>query len=549
MRTQRLTQSVGLALISSILAVASGGCSVQTPSAILGPGTVASAATVSDTNPCNPSPNCTAPEPADAKPQLPAHRPYGHFDLPDGRKAPWYMVPFDEQGHCQATKTTESIIQEIKSQGTSPFTDIFLFSHGWNNDWEDANNLYYCWITQYLEFHKANNGRRINPLFVGIVWPSTAFALPGEEPPGLGPHTFSGFVSEERNEISSLARSIKATVNAKTQNDLQQFYRLTQRGSSIPPYLKPGDVKTLANILASVFVNLVDSDLAPNPHVAPAFVANVDPSTAQTTAAQGFAQIWNAIGSSQPPSTSFDPTIAKGFISLMRDLDPRTIVRIATVWQMKDRAGVVGRGGVADLLGQLLNAGQSTKVHLVGHSFGAKVVLEALCSIPASRPVDSILLLEPAVSYACFDTNPVSDEPQLQGGYVDARNRVIQPILCTYSKRDIPLHDLFQFVVRRPKDLGEEHHPLVEGNDPPPKFAALGGYGPKLGATSVEKVRFVDASTRYTFPPAMRIIGIDCTPSGTDVIRTASSPPGIYGHGDIRNCETFWVLFNQISPP
>ena len=55
-------------------------------------------------------------------------------------------------------------------------------------------------------------------------------------------------------------------------------------------------------------------------------------------------------------------------------------LRQATYWQMKNRAGTVGRHGLGPLLGRL-PAG--VRVHLVGHSFGARLVSFALAGLPA----------------------------------------------------------------------------------------------------------------------------------------------------------------------
>ena len=54
-------------------------------------------------------------------------------------------------------------------------------------------------------------------------------------------------------------------------------------------------------------------------------------------------------------------------------------LRGATYWQMKNRAGVVGRAGLGPLLGQLP---PGVRAHLVGHSFGARLVSFALAGLP-----------------------------------------------------------------------------------------------------------------------------------------------------------------------
>ena len=57
---------------------------------------------------------------------------------------------------------------------------------------------------------------------------------------------------------------------------------------------------------------------------------------------------------------------APGAAGGAQSLDPRQVIRVLTVYQMKDRAGVVGAFGVSELLRDLLNA-STARVHAIGH--------------------------------------------------------------------------------------------------------------------------------------------------------------------------------------
>ena len=64
-------------------------------------------------------------------------------------------------------------------------------------------------------------------------------------------------------------------------------------------------------------------------------------------------------------------------------------LRQATYWQMKNRAGVVGQRGLGPLLGRL--DATRVRVHLVGHSFGARLVSFALAGLPSGpSPVRAV---------------------------------------------------------------------------------------------------------------------------------------------------------------
>jgi len=206
-------------------------------------------------------------------------------------------------------------------------------------------------------------------------------------------------------------------------------------------------------------------------------------------------------------------------------LDPRHILRLFTVQQMKDRAGKVGANGVRALLYDLLSK-STAKLHLIGHSYGAKVVLSAVgFGGPPPRPVQSILLLQPAVSHLCFADNvPVSNKP---GGYHAVRQRVAASIMSTFSAHDFPLRKTFHLALRREDDLGEAR---IAGDDVPSKYAALGGYGPK-GAGEV-KIKALDVNQQYALQANGKIHAIE-------------SHHAIEGHGDISNRWTWWALYSQ----
>src|SRR5689334_12359381 len=126
--------------------------------------------------------------------RLPAG-PYKILEIEDGIKAPWYIIPFDKHGHCEGPLTQSHLLAAARDEA---YTDIFLFSHGWNNDWSVASQRYDEFIQGYSEMrhaHALKYPRTVRPLLVGIFWPSTSLVLPWEKGPqfaalpGDGPNT------------------------------------------------------------------------------------------------------------------------------------------------------------------------------------------------------------------------------------------------------------------------------------------------------------------------------------------------------------------------
>jgi len=158
--------------------------------------------------------------------------PYRTVDLADGELAPFYMMPFDKDGRSEAPLTRAHLLDALKG---GSFTDVFIFSHGWNNDWSDASSLYEHFLSGFRELRKSRNltyPRPFRPLLIGIIWPSTALVLPWEQGPQFAAAPANGAartdaeVAQERREIQALAEQV-----APESRD--RFYELTQRASDL----------------------------------------------------------------------------------------------------------------------------------------------------------------------------------------------------------------------------------------------------------------------------------------------------------------------------
>jgi hypothetical protein len=224
------------------------------------------------------------------------------------------------------------------------------------------------------------------------------------------------------------------------------------------------------------------------------------------------------------------PRAALRLGNVFKALDPRNLVKPFTVWQMKDRAGKVGANGIATLLSGLLTQANA-RVHVIGHSYGCKVVMTAICRLPAdSRRLHSALLLQPAVSQFAFAPQ-VPERPGVPGGFFKVLGRVIGPIVATFSANDVALTKMFHLALRRNDDLGEQ--PAIAGGSPS-KYGALGGFGPQASGAQILDIK--DPKQPYNWDVGGGIIGIRGT-------RTIS------GHGDISNPSTWWLAYTLAAAP
>ena len=446
--------------------------------------------------------------------------PLAMVDLPDGTKAPFYVVPFDAEGACSGPRTASEAVAAAAGA-----TDVFLFSHGWNNDWAAATGRYYDFLHQYSAMRAQRwdpPTRDYHPVLVGVFWPSEALVPEDRQAPAIAAEP--GLTPEALAEAAAARAELDAVADRLAPGDRARFYELADS----PAGLSGDEIGELAALVAPALAGppdeLGDPGAAPSPDELRAIGEKL-PAAASgptSTEAGGF------VDDGGPVAPAPAAPEAAGLLDTLKKLDPRELIRAATVLLMKDRAGRVGGRGVAELLRRLVDASPQVRVHLIGHSYGCKVMLSALSVGDApSRPVDSVLLLQPALSALCFATDV--DGTGRPGGYRPALERTRLPVITTFSSHDFPLTKVFQVAVRRASDLGEA---VIAGVPLPSKYAALGGFGP-YGA---------DADT-VVVQPRVPPEGYPVTSARVVAVQADSV---ISGHGAVTNPATAWMLLDQV---
>ena len=104
------------------------------------------------------------------------------------------------------------------------------------------------------------------------------------------------------------------------------------------------------------------------------------------------------------------------------------LLNLTTYFEMKQRAGTVAKNGVAPMVDAL--ADQVERIHLVGHSFGGRLVT-ATAANSRTNKIHSMSLLQAAFSHNGFSAS--------EHGFfrpVVSTMRVKGPILVTHTKND-----------------------------------------------------------------------------------------------------------------
>jgi hypothetical protein len=386
-----------------------------------------------------------------------------------GRDNPMYVLPFDKSGRTTAPHTLEHARATMRSGG---FTDVYLFSHGWNNDWATATARYRDFAEGLAAQGPDDPGRRA--LLLGIFWPSVLLVAPWERAPEM-----AGAREAADPAADALAGDLEpgaaARVRELAAGDLTAE-EADELAALLAPVAEPAGLAAAARALAGA---------APEP-----------------------GGDWGTV------TGAVDGPAAAGVLA---KLDPRNLIRAASVWQMKDRAGRVGTAAVAPLLHDAL-AGTRARVHCVGHSFGCKVMHSALAAREPVRRAHSLLLLQPAVNHLCFAP---------RGGYRAVLGRTTRPVFSTYSAHDVALTRFFHLAVRRAADRYEPR--IAAWPEPPSPYAALGGYGPREADELTQHVTLQPAGVPYALDPARPLAAVDAS-------------DGIAGHSAISTARTWWAL-------
>jgi len=432
--------------------------------------------------------------------------PHDYLESADGQRVPLYIIRFDKTGQCLNPQARNRLLAEAAHH-----SDAFLFAHGWNNDWSTALKRYRHFFAGYTDMrrqYKLPMPENYKPLLAGVVWPSTALVFGESEkgPKGENAAAMAAIMERQaQEEVEALADFLaseeeRAQLRALANHDELSDEQARQLASLVAGTLQSSDGEQPLEETFSV-----DDLLEGWAHL---------PSHEQL----------ESLASTGGEAQAAPITALKGW----KKYDPRIIYRLLTVMKMKDRAGAVGTKGVGPLLEGMLRDTMA-RVHLQGHSYGAKVVLSALCaSSRPARKAHSALLLQAAISRLCFaDKVPKETYP---GGYRSAPSRVERPILSTYSSMDFALYNLYHYVQWRARDVGE-HRFFPAGEDN--RRAALGGYGPRQAGE--KRIPIQDVRDTYLFDTGTPVFGLD------------GSNRQITGHGDMSNRHTWWALYSLVS--
>ena len=365
-------------------------------------------------------------------------------------KLPYTDVEFDAKGalaHPEELDVLEKLLADKRP------TDVIVVSHGWNNTAGQARALYDRLVDSLVAVRPRIDGARERTfVVVGVLWPSIQWAE--EENSGAGAGVEDDVAALEREisqriEDPAVRERLTALVpRLETSSDAQEEFVALLR-STLPRTTK-GEDKAGFEALTKAPVGEVleaarggtDSDAAP---AAVGGAASIDPA--------GLAPLDGDGGG------------AGFFDSIVRAA--RNLVNVSTYYTMKERAGVVGKKGVAPLLERIHADAEGARIHLVGHSFGGRAVTAA--ALATTAPVASLSLLQAAYSHFGMATD--WDGSGKSGMFAKVPSKVDGPVIVTHTRNDKAVGMAYPIASRLARQIGVA---LGDANDP---FGGIGRNG------------------------------------------------------------------------
>lgn len=408
---------------------------------------------------------------------------------------PYWEIQFDQAGRLG---DDGGLRGELPGAGLS---ELFVFCHGWNATQTSARDLSRAMIT--LLAAQAGTFAPTRAVgFVAVFWPSLLF--PDDDPqtapaaPSSGAALAAALVPAMPDHAAALTR-IGELLDAQPAGPepLQECLTLT-RGLITSP-----DLGALEDTGERVALE--------QPAAATASLL------AGMSTSIGTAEAWT------------DPLTA-----LWHGV--RDALRVASYFEMKMRAGVIGQAALGPLLDRLAPTGQGPRVHLLGHSFGARLISFALAGLPPDRvgpasPVKSLTLIQGAFSHFSFAA-PLPIDSTRQGHLAIERVRVDGPLLATHSGADRALGLWYPgaSLLSRVDDSLTAADPLADLSY---RWGAMGHDGYQQADAIALELR--PEGHPYPFSKAQ------CYRLRSDDIIAADQSPFAGAHSDIRHPQITWA--------
>ncbi|MFE0173963.1 serine-threonine protein kinase [Streptomyces sp. NPDC059002] len=412
---------------------------------------------------------------------------------------PYWELTFDADGDVDTAQREELLSGAERER----VTDLLVFAHGWNNEQRDARRLY----ARFFAPCQALSGARVRLGYVGVLWPAIRFAdepIPDFDPSAaaVAPAAAPGGPALDAVTRQALSRAFPGH-----EAELDRITELLAERSQVPSrcYEFGRLVRDLVSLRESHPARHFGED-----------TGDGEPAMLTDDAVQVCEILAAALDDEERPEL---------FGRLRKRLwnGAHELLRQGTYYAMKRRAGAVGQLGLGPAIGLLARDVPTVRVHLIGHSFGARLVSYALRGMPADvRSVKSVTLLQGAFSHYAFAERLPHDTSR-GGALHGVQRRIDGPLISCYSRHDAALGKLYPLASKLAGDSTS--------------FLNL---WERWGAIGYDGIRAVDGTERIKLGQA--VPGKGCVSvDAASVVRRGGPPSG--AHSDICHEELARVVF------
>ncbi|MFE0738148.1 serine-threonine protein kinase [Streptomyces sp. NPDC058855] len=360
---------------------------------------------------------------------------------------PYRELTFDQDGDGPPGQAAELVA--LARRGV---TDLVVFAHGWNNTPSGATRLYSDLFAPFPGLFPAG----VEAGYAGVVWPSMMFT---DEP--LPDYRALVTVLPEKERVVARLTELLGLAPAR-EEAFAEFGALLREladvdregvaaggpgaGEPVPAFLLADPVGVCA-----LFTEALG-----------------EPETGEEALGGGLRRYWKGA---------------------------REALRQATYYVMKARAGRVGEYGLGPLLVEVARAAPGLRVHLAGHSMGARLVAYALRGLPPGvRPVSSATLLQGAFSHYAFAAR-LPHDPGRSGSLRDMQLRVRGPVVACHSRHDAALGVMYPLASRLANDSESAAADAL---------GRLAARDPRWGAIGYDGVQAVPGTPARTLAEVLR---------------------------------------------
>lgn len=406
----------------------------------------------------------------------------------------FFALTFDGDGKPEPGDELRELEQHVTAVTA---TDAIVIAHGFRNDAHDATRIY----SGFLNTFRAHLGRpELAPaladrrfVVAGVYWPSKAFR-----------ETFDD-----------------DTEGTRSLGDADLMAKVAARLAGLKDSVAPSSAAHTAIDRAMVLLPTLQGNPAAQDEFLGLVLSLIGDSDADAT--EGVEQIRAQPGSELLARIDGSRDVFGSIAGRVNQF-----LNLTTWYLMKDRAGKVGAGGVADAIRRLRSKHPTLKIHLVGHSLGARLVAacsNALATTPPVHP-DSLMLLEGAFSHFGFS----ADNGRGTAGFfrkVLADKIVKGPLIATFSAEDTVVGTAYAIVSRLAGDAARK---IGDADDP---FGGIGRNG-ALKTAEAASMKLAAPGTPYTFK--------------TGIVTSLDGSGGlIKDHGDVTNAHVTYAFASAVA--